>query len=169
VAGGQHGAEVVAVGRVHIAAVGGGNRNDGDLLRLGVFLHKGGAQIFHVVSTAAVEQPILLKAGESVSIPTGIAISMEQSGYVAIICARSGLAFRHGLNLVNGIGVIDEDYRGEICVGLRNNSSADYVIQPGERIAQMMFMPYVQASFIAADSLDDTERGEGGFGSTGKF
>ena len=119
--------------------------------------------------TAAVEQPILLKAGESVSIPTGIAISMEQSGYVAIICARSGLAFRHGLNLVNGIGVIDEDYRGEICVGLRYNSSADYVIQPGERIAQMMFMPYVQASFIVADSLDDTERGEGGFGSTGKF
>ena len=119
--------------------------------------------------TAAVSEPILLKAGESVSIPTGIAIAMEESGYVAIVCARSGLAFRHGLNLINGIGVIDEDYRGEICVGLRNNSAADYEITPGERIAQLMFMPYRQASFLPASELDETERGTGGFGSTGKF
>ena len=119
--------------------------------------------------TAAIAEPILLKAGESVSIPTGIAIAMEESGYVAIVCARSGLAFRHGLHLINGIGVIDEDYRGEICVGLRNASDTDYEIAPGERIAQLMFMPCLQASFLPVEELDETERGKGGFGSTGKF
>jgi dUTP pyrophosphatase len=117
---------------------------------------------------AALVSPLLLKKGGHVSIPTGIAISMEESGYVAIVAARSGLAFKHGLSLVNGIGVIDEDYRGEICVGLRNDGPADYEIAPGERIAQLMFVPYAHAVFTSADILDETERGEGGFGSTGK-
>lgn len=118
---------------------------------------------------AAIEAPLLLRAGTSVSVPTGIAISMEKCGYAAIIAARSGLAFRHGLSLVNGIGVIDEDYRGEISVGLRNDGAEDYEIRPGERIAQMMFMPVAHASFITSDALDETERGTGGFGSTGKI
>ena len=119
--------------------------------------------------TAAIDEPILLRAGTSVSVPTGIAISMERSGYVAIVAARSGLAFRHGISLVNGIGVIDEDYRGEICVGLRCDGTEDYEIAPGERIAQLMFMPAVQAAFTVTDVLDETERGTGGFGSTGKL
>ncbi|MBQ4044477.1 MAG: dUTP diphosphatase [Clostridia bacterium] len=117
---------------------------------------------------AVLDAPLILKRGASVSVPTGIAISMGESGYVAIVAARSGLAFKHGLSLVNGIGVIDEDYRGEICVGLRNDGPADYEISPGERIAQLMFLPYASAVFAAAETLDETARGEGGFGSTGK-
>ena len=119
--------------------------------------------------TAAIDAPILIPQGGSASIPTGIAISMERQDVVAIVCARSGLAFKHGLSLVNGIGVIDSDYRGEISVGLRNHGSADYTVQPGERIAQLMFMPCLAAAFTVTDTLDDTARGEGGFGSTGKM
>ena len=117
---------------------------------------------------AVLDAPLLLKKGTSVSVPTGIAISMEESGYVAVVAARSGLAFRHGLSLVNGIGVIDEDYRGEICVGLRNDGPQDYEIAPGERIAQLMFLPIARAIFTETEILDKTARGEGGFGSTGK-
>lgn len=117
---------------------------------------------------AAVDSPVILKRGASISLPTGIAISMEESGYVAVVAARSGLAFRYGLSLVNGIGIIDADYRGEICVGLRNDGPADYEIAPGERIAQLMFVPVARAIFTETEILDKTERGEGGFGSTGK-
>lgn len=118
---------------------------------------------------AALDAPLRLPSGGSVSVPTGIAIEMQESGYVAIVAARSGLAFRHRLSLVNGIGVIDDDYRGEIAVGLRNDSTEDYEIQPGERIAQLMFMPVRQAAFTVAASLGETERGNGGFGSTGRM
>ena len=119
--------------------------------------------------TAALDAPLILPAHGHVSVPTGISISMQKSGVVAIVCARSGLAFRHSISLVNGIGVIDSDYRGEICVGLRNDGDTDYQIEPGERIAQLMFLPYLHAEFFTADFLDETERGEGGFGSTGKM
>ncbi|MBQ8747016.1 MAG: dUTP diphosphatase [Clostridia bacterium] len=119
--------------------------------------------------TAAIDAPLTIPRGESRSVPTGIAISMEEDGVVAIVCARSGLAFKHGLSLVNGIGVIDRDYRGEICVGIRNDGAADYTVTPGERIAQLMFLPYKTACFTVADSLDETARGTGGFGSTGKL
>lgn len=119
--------------------------------------------------TAAIDAPLVIPRGESRPIPTGIAISMEEDGIVAIVCARSGLAFRHGLSLVNGIGVIDRDYRGEIAVGIRNDGPADYTVTPGERIAQLMFMPYRTAAFTVVDSLDETARGTGGFGSTGKL
>ena len=119
--------------------------------------------------TAAIDAPVIIPCGGSASIPTGIAISMERKDVVAVVCARSGLAFKHGLSLVNGIGVIDSDYRGEICVGLRNHGTVDYTVQPGERIAQLMFMPCLCADFTVVDTLDDTERGQGGFGSTGKM
>ena len=119
--------------------------------------------------TAATDTPITVPAHGRCSIPTGIAISMENTNTVAIVCARSGLAFKHALSLVNGIGVIDSDYRGEICVGLRNDADTDYIVQPGERIAQLMFMPCIQADFAIAEILDETERGCGGFGSTGKL
>ena len=102
-------------------------------------------------------------------IPTGIAIQLPDAGYVALVCARSGLAVKQGITLSNGVGVIDSDYRGEIQVGLVNLSQTDYTIQPGERIAQLMILPVVQAAFAQAEQLDETNRGEGGFGSTGRL
>ncbi len=119
--------------------------------------------------TAAIDEPCTVPAHKSAAIPCGIAISMEEDGLAALVFARSGLAFRHGISLVNGVGVIDADYRGEICVGLKNDSDEDYAVQPGERIAQLMFVPVRTAAFTVVDTLDGTERGEGGFGSSGRL
>ncbi len=110
---------------------------------------------------------LTIRPGERASVPTGISISPEDDGVVAIVAARSGLGIKRGINLANGIGVIDSDYRGEISVGLKNNSQEDFTVERGDRIAQLMFMPVYSASFIEADELDETERGAGGFGSTG--
>ena len=88
--------------------------------------------------------------------------------YVALVFARSGLGIKHGITLSNGVGVIDSDYRGEIRVGLTNLSDTAYTVAPGDRIAQLAVMPVVQAQLEVCDSLDETERGQGGFGSTGK-
>jgi dUTP pyrophosphatase len=104
---------------------------------------------------------------ERAMIPTGMAISLENANVVAILAARSGLAVKSGINLANGIGVIDSDYRGEICVGLHNTGAEPFVVARGDRIAQMTFMPVYAADFITVDSLDESERGAGGFGSTG--
>lgn len=117
---------------------------------------------------SAADEPITIAAGGRCVIPTGIAISPETSGVVAIIAARSGLSTKYGITLANGIGVIDSDYRGEIAVSLINRSEAPYTVQPGDRIAQLMFIPVLHAAFTAVDELDETKRGEGGFGSTGK-
>jgi len=100
-------------------------------------------------------------------VPTGVHIAPETDGVVAIVAARSGLAIKKGITLSNGIGVIDADYRGEICVGLVNHGSESFTVERGDRIAQLMFMPVMHADFVVSESLDDTERGEGGFGSTG--
>jgi dUTP pyrophosphatase len=110
---------------------------------------------------------VTIVPGERALIPTGIAISPERKDVVAIVAARSGLAIKKGICLANSIGVIDSDYRGEICVGLLNTSKYPFVVERGDRIAQMMFMPILTANFIASSSLDETERGAGGFGSTG--
>ena len=117
---------------------------------------------------AIIDEPFVLEPGERHSFPTGIAISPETRGVVAIIAARSGLGIKHGINLSNGIGVIDSDYRGEISVGLFNSSKVAYTVAPGDRIAQLMFIPVMHASFTVCDELDETARGAGGFGSTGK-
>jgi dUTP pyrophosphatase len=117
---------------------------------------------------AMTDESYTLAPGERHSFPTGIAISPETQGVVAIIAARSGLGIKHGINLSNGIGVIDSDYRGEIAVGLFNSSDKPYTVEPGDRIAQLMFIPVFCAEFIPSDELDETERGAGGFGSTGK-
>ena len=103
-----------------------------------------------------------------VSIPTGIAIALPSAEYVALVFARSGLGIKHGVTLSNGVGVIDSDYRGEIRVGLTNLSDTPYTVSPGDRIAQLAVMPVVQARLEVCGSLDETERGQGGFGSTGK-
>ena len=115
---------------------------------------------------AMIDSPITLAPGERALIPTGIALSIPD-GYVGIVAARSGLACKTGLCLSNGIGVIDSDYRGEISVGLFNSSKDEFTVERGERIAQLMFVPVESAVFVSTDSLDETERGEGGFGSTG--
>ncbi len=110
---------------------------------------------------------IVIKPGERYLVPTGIAIAPSDKNVVAVIAPRSGLGIKKGICLSNGIGVIDSDYRGEIQVGLFNTGKEDFTVERGDRIAQMMFMPVYAASFIAADELDETERGAGGFGSTG--
>lgn len=103
----------------------------------------------------------------SVLVPTGIAIELPGPEYVALVYARSGLAVKYGVTLSNCVGVIDSDYRGEIKVGLVNLSGKAYTIQPGERIAQLVITPVHQADIELVDELDDTDRGSGGFGSTG--
>jgi len=113
-------------------------------------------------------EPILLKAGEKALIPTGIAISLPSNDYVAYIYARSGLAVKCGITLSNCVGVIDSDYRGEIKVGLINLSKEDFVINPGERIAQMVIAPVILPEIIEVAELDETLRADGGFGSTGR-
>ena len=110
---------------------------------------------------------ITLAPGERALIPTGVHISPETSDVVAIVAGRSGLGIKHGVTLSNSIGVIDSDYRGEICVGLFNTSKEPFTVCRGDRIAQMMFMTVYTAAFLQVDTLDETERGAGGFGSTG--
>lgn len=117
---------------------------------------------------ACTREPITLTPGCLTTIPTGIAIELPSAEYAAFVYARSGLGIKHGICLSNGVGVIDSDYRGEICVGLCNVSSTYYVIQPGERIAQMVIQPVAQPEIDETDMLSDTERGIGGLGSTGK-
>ena len=117
---------------------------------------------------ACIDEEIILKPGKHVLVPCGFAISIPSSEYAAFIFARSGLAIKHGITLSNGVGVVDSDYRGEICAGLYNTSDKEYHIQPGERVAQMVIMPVKSFPMVEVESLDDTSRGEKGFGSTGK-
>ena len=117
---------------------------------------------------ADLAQPLTLEAGQRALVPTGLALELPGPEYVALVFARSGLGIKHGIAPANCVGVIDSDYRGEILVGLQNSGDADYVIQPADRIAQLMVVPVVQAQVKMVDQLDETQRGAGGFGSTGK-
>lgn len=117
---------------------------------------------------AVLDAPLTLEAGQRAMIPTGLAIELPDANCVALLYARSGLAIKHGLTLPNCVGVIDSDYRGEVKVGLINQSAEPYTIQPGERIAQLCIAPVWQAAFVESAQLSDTTRGAGGFGSTGK-
>ena len=117
---------------------------------------------------ACLDEAVTIPAGGRALIPTGIAIALPSPDYVALIFARSGLGIKFGIAPSNCVGVIDSDYRGEIKVGLHNSGDADYTVQPGDRIAQMAILPVVQAVLEQADELDETERGTGGFGSTGR-
>lgn len=117
---------------------------------------------------ACIDSPVTLGAGEKAVIPTGIAIELPSAELAAFVFARSGLAIKHGIGLLNGVGVIDSDYRGEICVGVVNQLAEPYTIAPDERIAQLVITPVLLINPVEAQSLDDTARGEGGFGSTGK-
>ncbi len=112
------------------------------------------------------EGQLVFAAGETKLVHTGIAMEIP-NGYVGLIYARSGIATKRGLAPANKVGVIDSDYRGEIMVALHNHSDKDAVIEAKERIAQIVITPYLTVNFVETDSLDDTERGAGGFGSTG--
>lgn len=116
---------------------------------------------------ACIDEPITLKKGDKAVIPTGIAIGLQNPQYAAFIYARSGLAIKHGIGLLNSVGVIDSDYRGEICVGIIKQTDPEYTIEPFERIAQMVIKPVELPEIVEVDELDDTDRGAGGFGSTG--
>lgn len=107
-------------------------------------------------------------SGQKCSIGTGISMEIPE-GYVGLVFARSGLACKNGLRLCNSVGVIDADYRGEIKVVLHNDSEYVREIKPGERVAQMIVMPYPKVSFIEVEELSGTVRGESGFGGTGRF
>ena len=116
---------------------------------------------------AAVEEPILLAPGERAAVPTGIALAIPD-GFEGQVRARSGLALRHGIACVNAPGTIDSDYRGEVKVILGNLGREPFEIRRGDRIAQVVFAPVVRAEIQRVDELPDSERGPGGFGSTGR-
>lgn len=115
---------------------------------------------------AAIEKETTIKAGEIEIIPTGIALELPHNTE-AQVRSRSGLAIKSGIAVVNGIGTIDEDYRGEICVGLINLSKKDFTIQRGDRIAQMAIMEVLKPEVVVEENLSETKRASGGFGSTG--
>lgn len=117
---------------------------------------------------ACIDRPVTIQAGERAVVPTGLAMALPSADYVALLFARSGLGIRNGVCLSNGVGVIDSDYRGEIGVGLVNLSQEAYTVQPGDRIAQLMVVPVERPTVSLVEDLDDTGRGSGGFGSTGR-
>ena len=120
-----------------------------------------GADLYAVTDT-----PITVGAGQTVMVHTGLAVEIPE-GFVGLVCARSGLATKQGLAPANKVGVIDADYRGEVMVALHNHSGESRTIESGERIAQLVLVPYLTAAYQQADSLTNTVRGDGGFGSTG--
>ncbi len=116
---------------------------------------------------ACLEEPINIKSNQTVKIPTGLAMEIPV-GYAGMIFARSGLSTKKGLAPANKVGVCDSDYRGEYIVALHNHSDEDVTVNPGERIAQLVIIPFLSVDFIETDTLNNTNRGAGGFGSTGK-
>ena len=116
---------------------------------------------------ALTDEEIVFQPGETKFVRTGLAMEIPQ-GYAGLIYARSGLACKRGLAPANKVGVVDADYRGEVMVALHNHSNTEQKISAGERIAQLVVAPFLKASFAEAETLNETVRGEGGFGSTGK-
>lgn len=115
---------------------------------------------------ALTDGPVEIVPGQTVLIHTGIALAVPR-GYAGLVYARSGLATKQGLAPANKVGVIDADYRGELMVSLYNQSTVNRIVEHGDRIAQLVITPYLTAQFAPVDELDDTQRGAGGFGSTG--
>lgn len=117
---------------------------------------------------ACVDAPMLIEAGETRLIPTGFAMHIADSGLAAVILPRSGLGHKHGLVLGNLVGLIDSDYQGQVFVSCWNRSGTAFEIEPGMRIAQLVFVPVVMASFEVVDSFETSDRGAGGFGHSGQ-
>lgn len=119
--------------------------------------------------SAAISKPTPVLPRQLIMIPTGISLELPSNDYVGLLCARSGLAVKNGITLSNGVGVIDSDYRGEIRVGLCNISDIPYVIEPGERIAQLLIIPVCMPRITLSTDLSDSVRNRNGFGSSGRF
>ena len=117
--------------------------------------------------SACLDEPLEIKPGETSLIPTGFAIHVEDTGLAAVLLPRSGLGHKKGIVLGNLVGLIDSDYQGQVYISCWNRGHESYTINPGDRIAQMVFMPVVQAAFDIVDEFDESHRGEGGFGHTG--
>lgn len=115
---------------------------------------------------ACLDEKVIIKPGKTAFIPTGLSIEIPE-GYVGLMFARSGTASKRGLAPANKVGVIDSDYRGEVMVALHNHGDTAQIVDQGERISQLVIIPYLHCEFIESDELSDTERGKGGFGSTG--
>jgi dUTP pyrophosphatase len=116
---------------------------------------------------ACLEEAVTISPGETRLIPTGFAMHMENSGMAAVILPRSGLGHKHGIVLGNLVGLIDSDYQGQVYVSCWNRSDSEFVVEPGARIAQMVFLPVVQARWELVNDFDSSDRGGGGFGHTG--
>jgi dUTP pyrophosphatase len=117
---------------------------------------------------ACVDAPTVIASGQTVLLPTGMAIHLHDPGLAAVILPRSGLGHKHGIVLGNLVGLIDSDYQGPLMVSCWNRSDTAYTVQPLERIAQLVIVPVVQARFRQVEAFGESERGEGGFGSTGR-
>lgn len=117
---------------------------------------------------ACIDSPLVLQPGASTLIPTGIAIHIENPAYAAVLLPRSGLGHKHGIVLGNLVGLIDSDYQGQVMVSCWNRSSAPFTLQPGERIAQMILIKVAQVAFEIVDDFAVSDRGAGGFGSSGR-
>lgn len=116
---------------------------------------------------AALEEPVTLNPGETKPVPTGLAMAIPE-GYGGFLFARSGLAVKHGIAPANCVGVIDSDYRGEVLIGLHNHGNTPYTIQPGERVGQLVLLAAALPEVTECEALEETQRGTGGFGSTGR-
>lgn len=116
---------------------------------------------------AMLDAPLTLEPGQTHLLPTGLAIHIADPGLAAMILPRSGLGHKHGIVLGNLVGLIDSDYQGELMVSVWNRGHASFTIEPGERIAQLVLVPVVQARLEVVDAFDDSQRGAGGFGHTG--
>jgi dUTP pyrophosphatase len=117
---------------------------------------------------AMLDAPLNLAPGESVLVPTGLAVHMATPELAAVLLPRSGLGHKHGIVLGNLVGLIDSDYQGQVFVSCWNRGNDSFTIQVGERIAQMVFVPVVQVAFQIVDAFDESARGQGGFGHTGR-
>ncbi len=117
---------------------------------------------------ACLTDPLLIQPGETHLIPTGIAIHLKDPGFAALILPRSGLGHKHGIVLGNLVGLIDSDYQGEIMVSAWNRSAQSFTLNPLDRLAQLVVVPVCQMAFNVVDEFESSERGAGGFGSTGK-
>lgn len=117
---------------------------------------------------ACIENPLELAPGQTALVPTGIAIHLADPAYAALILPRSGLGHKHGIVLGNLVGLIDSDYQGELMISTWNRGSQAFTLQPLERLAQLVIVPVVQAQFNVVENFDKSERGSGGFGSTGR-
>lgn len=117
---------------------------------------------------ACIDEGVVLRPGSTELIPTGLAIYIEDPGYAAVILPRSGLGHKHGIVLGNLVGLIDSDYQGELMISAWNRGDTEFVIEPGDRIAQLVVLPVQQVKFELVEEFTNTERGAGGFGSSGR-